>query len=549
MGSPTARSRYPSALSASLVALALGFFGARAEALSLGDARVTSGLNAPLVAEIEVLEATPAELRVLRAEIPGRDVFTRYGLDWPGFLVNASVTLRTAGDGTPVLVLRTQQAVSEPFLTVLIAANWGRGRVLREYNLIVDRPNQTAEGLPPVEVQGPVVDAGREGAIERETAPDPVGPQPIASQPIGEAPVSPERMTIGRAAPSRSAISPDRIEVRRGDTLGRLADGVARRLGVTRSQALVGLYRANPEAFGASMNDLRSGAVLRIPDAAELAALPPTLVAGEVDRAVADSRRRSGVPIRVDDPGGRLRLVAPSEVSVGTGGDAAVKSQGSADGSDGQAGKASTSSSGRPDETIEQRLTRIERELIDRQRLLEVTQSQLAELQARASATSQVTDAGLLAPLRTLLGKAWWLWFLALAAVGVLVSLAMAARRRAASAESELETYLHARTTSGVAMGAGRSTAEPVSLSVVPSVADQASAGATASTRTLPLEPFDDLEGDPQMSDEAGSKLDLARAFIEMGDPAAARTELEQVLASGDEAQREDARRLLDTLG
>ena len=36
---------------------------------------------------------------------------------------------------------------------------------------------------------------------------------------------------------------------------------------------MVGLYETNREAFGASMNDLRAGAVLRIPDAAELAAL------------------------------------------------------------------------------------------------------------------------------------------------------------------------------------------------------------------------------------------------------------------------------------
>jgi FimV-like protein len=59
---------------------------------------------------------------------------------------------------------------------------------------------------------------------------------------------------------------------------------------------------------------------------------------------------------------------------------------------------------------------------------------------------------------------------------------------------------------------------------------------------------LEDPEGDPPMPDESGNKLDLARAFIEMGDVAAARMELEQVLARGDEAQREDARRLLDVL-
>jgi Tfp pilus assembly protein FimV len=219
--------------------------------------------------------------------------------------------------------------------------------------------------------------------------------------------------------------------------------------------------QANPEAFGASMNDLRTGAVLRIPDVAELEALPPRLVAREVDRAVADWRQRSGAPTRVADPGGRLRLVAPSEVSVGTGGDATAKgSEGAAKaGAAGQAGQSASSTS---DETVEQRLARIERELIERQRLLEVTQSQLAELQARAAASPQSADAGLFAPLQALLGKAWWLWFLVLAAVWALVSWAMAARRRAASAESELDTYLRTRTATSAGVGMDDRVAEAV---------------------------------------------------------------------------------------
>jgi pilus assembly protein FimV len=419
--------------------------------------------------------------------------------------------------------------------------------VLREYNLVVDRPGETAEGLAPVEVQAPVVDPSRSGAVERaEPVPPVEDPEPTPA-PTGEV-----REPSERTSPSRSSSPAGRIEVRRGDTLGRIADGVARQLGVARSQALVGLYEANREAFGGSMNDLRIGAVLRIPDVAELEALPPTLVAREVDRAVADWRQRSGAPTRVADPGGRLRLVAPSEVSVGTGGDASAKgSEGS--GKAGSAAEAGQSATKTSDETVEQRLARIERELIERQRLLEVTQSQLAELQSRAAAAPQAADAGLLATLQALLGKAWWLWLIGLAAVGVLASWAMAARRRAASAESELETLLR-RSVQGAETGAGSTgtgatavatPAIPLPAAVTATVTDR---GAPSDGRSPPPELFDDLEGDPPMPDEAGNKLDLARAFIEMGDPAAARIELEQVLASGDEAQREDARRLLDSL-
>ena len=504
----------------SMALLVTALWMSRAEALGLGEARVTSGLNAPLIAEIEVLDATPAELQALRAEIPARDVFTRYGLDWPGFLSTASVTLRAGAGAAPVLVLRSEQPVSEPFITVLIAANWGRGRVLREYNLVVDRPDETVPGLAPVEVRGPTVDAGRDGAIEREE-PVTIADPPPPTQPMR--PASPEPTRAASAAAGS-------IEVRRGDTLSRIAEGVAQRSGVTRAQALVGLYQANPEAFGASMNDLRAGAVLRIPDAAELEALPPMLVAREVDRAIKDWRQRGGLPTRVADPGGRLRLVAPSEVTVGTGGGAIVPT-GSGAGS---------AAAGRGEETVEQRLARIEAELIEKQRLLEVTSSQLAELQARAAEAPLAADAGALGALRGLLGKAWWLWFLAAAGAAVAAYLFIGARRRAA--ESELDAYMRVRVA-------------PTPAPAVEVAAWSTSAPAPAATPSSTPTPvgettdlLEDPEGDPPMPDESGNKLDLARAFIEMGDVAAARMELEQVLARGDETQREDARRLLDVL-
>lgn len=47
---------------------------------------------------------------------------------------------------------------------------------------------------------------------------------------------------------------------------------------------------------------------------------------------------------------------------------------------------------------------------------------------------------------------------------------------------------------------------------------------------------------------EIGTKLDLARAYMDMGDPEGARSILEEVIAEGDEAQKVDAQRLLDKL-
>ena len=73
---------------------------------------------------------------------------------------------------------------------------------------------------------------------------------------------------------------------------------------------------------------------------------------------------------------------------------------------------------------------------------------------------------------------------------------------------------------------------------------------ATSEVPTMSLGPedmSDDLHEARTMT-EVGTKLDLARAYIDMGDPAGARGILEEVLDEGDEGQRQQAQQLLDTL-
>ena len=53
---------------------------------------------------------------------------------------------------------------------------------------------------------------------------------------------------------------------------------------------------------------------------------------------------------------------------------------------------------------------------------------------------------------------------------------------------------------------------------------------------------------DPQTMTEVGTKLDLARAYIDMGDPEGARSILQEVLDEGDSNQRREAQGLMDVL-
>jgi pilus assembly protein FimV len=67
---------------------------------------------------------------------------------------------------------------------------------------------------------------------------------------------------------------------------------------------------------------------------------------------------------------------------------------------------------------------------------------------------------------------------------------------------------------------------------------------------TMSLAP-DDLSADLQEArtmTEVGTKLDLARAYVDMGDPSGARSILEEVLDEGDDGQRQQAQQLLESL-
>ncbi len=65
-----------------------------------------------------------------------------------------------------------------------------------------------------------------------------------------------------------------------------------------------------------------------------------------------------------------------------------------------------------------------------------------------------------------------------------------------------------------------------------------------AATREMPQ-----IENPDVTLSEVGTKLDLARAYIDMGDPDGARSILDEVMEEGDEGQQGEARDLLDGLG
>jgi pilus assembly protein FimV len=67
-------------------------------------------------------------------------------------------------------------------------------------------------------------------------------------------------------------------------------------------------------------------------------------------------------------------------------------------------------------------------------------------------------------------------------------------------------------------------------------------------THKLSLQELASSDLEPVTMSEVGTKLDLARAYVDMGDPEGARSILQEVLAEGSAGQKQEAQRLLDSL-
>ena len=242
-------------------------------ALGLGEIHLKSALNEPMNAEIDLLAASPDELTALRATLASREAFARYGIDKPPFLSSLTFQAGKNKDGRDVLFVRSTDAIPEPFVTFLVEVNWARGRLMREYTVLLDPPVYTpGEGPNSAAAVAPATTAA---PPPRRAAADESTTQPVRSAP-----------TPLPSAAAAASQTPGSIRVGRGDTLTKIARSLDHGAADSSQidQTMIALYRANPEAFAGNINVLREGAVLRVPGAEQIAKLNQRAAASEVQR-------------------------------------------------------------------------------------------------------------------------------------------------------------------------------------------------------------------------------------------------------------------------
>ncbi len=663
------------------LAIVLMLASASAAALGLGQIVVKSRIGQPLLAEIPIISNDPAELEQLRAGLASPDTFARIGLEPPRGIV-AVLQFAPALDaaGRPIIRVTSAQPVTEPLLTFLVQVDWGQGRLVREYSALVDTPRTVSAPLQPP-IDAPSV--AQPDVIERPPpvviTPTPVVPAPATARTPAPAAnggraAEPARRDNGIAVgpprpaparPSADATRPSPVAsqygpVKAGESLSQIAGRLDLPDSMSIEQSMIALLRANPAAFiGGNINQLKQGAVLRVPAAAEIADLevrqavalvqaqarqwrqarrgsPPTAVAvaGGVPLAAPKTapgkvRAPSGARLEIIPPGASRATRAGTQSGITAGGEGQMLRQ------ELQQTKESLAARDAELRELKGRVADLEKLQADQQQLLTLKDSELAAAQQRLATSnkaaalptapakvSTAVTAQAASPAQTPSAASVVPWVLGGVVALVLAVLAawLLRRRRAPiprfvapsamSASSLADAFAAFPATSPVqespekvssrparAVAQRRkSTAMPVA-EVEDAVIDPTNIDATSvDEATPPLEPaqFESIDpthseveapaelwsrrdrqklptgrpelaaapawhsGKPRVAGSpvpvpavvtpVGERLELAQAYLDLGDGESARQLLAEVADSGDAASRQQASRMLREL-
>ena len=324
------------------IAAASALSSGMAQALELGELTLKSKQNQPLLAEIELLDVKDLTAAQVVPSLAPEQEFSKAGVPRPAFLDDLRFTPIINADGKSVLRVTSSQPLSEPFVNFLVQVMWPNGRLMRDYSVLLD--------------------------------PAQFSPQAAAA-----------------SATSAPAAAPAQYTTTSRDTLWEIA--AKARNGGSVQQTMLAIQALNPDAFiNGNINRLKTGQVLRLPDASQSVQLPQAKAINEVASQNADWRNgRRTVPLAQQlDATGRKAVPAPAAKAVHQ--DAlSLVSAPAGKGAAGDAKKLADKlaltqegldSSRRESAELQDRMKDLQSQLDKLQRLIELKNDQLARLEA-----------------------------------------------------------------------------------------------------------------------------------------------------------------------
>ncbi|MGM0569201.1 FimV/HubP family polar landmark protein [Marinobacter sp.] len=364
------------------LALAGGLGSGVAQALGLGEIELQSYLNQPLNAEIDVNRAGGVSPDDVIVNLASERDYERVGLRRDFFLTQLDFNVTTAPNGELVISVTSREPVREPYLNFLVEVTWPSGRVMREYSVLVD---------PPVYAE----DSDAAQPVQQTRTPSASG-QP-STEPRAETRSATAEQPTGTTSSGPRTLDP----VQASDTLWEIARSVRPDNSVSMQQVMLAIQDLNPDAFiNGNINRLKRGAVLRVPDMDDIRTRTQAEANREVNAqnqaiaqpepsvdATSDDVAASGSAAGVDQQStDELRLVVPEDSEE-------ASAEGSAGGDGSQGGSADAGSAvaleeldraRRENEELNSRLQDLQDQVETLERLIELKDSQLAEIQDSA---------------------------------------------------------------------------------------------------------------------------------------------------------------------
>jgi pilus assembly protein FimV len=113
--------------------LATALFHPAVQALAMAEIQINSSLNQPLDAVID-LSAEEDELLSLQMSVSRLEALSAGIQRWPGL----KIKLIREENGRNYIKITSKEVIREPILGFVLELDWSKGRIRREYSLLMD---------------------------------------------------------------------------------------------------------------------------------------------------------------------------------------------------------------------------------------------------------------------------------------------------------------------------------------------------------------------------------------------------------------------------
>ncbi|MEJ2395147.1 MAG: FimV/HubP family polar landmark protein, partial [Candidatus Thiodiazotropha sp.] len=358
------------------VAVATALSPVGAFALGLGDIHSHSALNQSFNAEIDLLSVTQEEIQDIRVNLGSQEAFDRAGIERLFLLTGLKFTPMYGPSGKPVIAVTSNDPIREPFLNFLLEVNWPKGRMVREYTVLLDPP------------------------VTLNRAPAQVSAPRVSTAPATRSGSTLVRQSMAMPSPASNMGGREYGPVVPNDNLWSIAKGM-RHSDESVEQVMMALQRYNPDAFiNNNVNNLKVGKVLRLPEEADVTSLSRKAAREEFlaqTRAWRSGRGTASVPstgarqaaAKAED---RLKLISPKKDA----GEDVMTREGEAEVSRLEQEillvRESNESALQENDALRNRVQELEKQIEDIQRLMTLKSDELSQMQQAQEIASEKMD-------------------------------------------------------------------------------------------------------------------------------------------------------------